>query len=161
MRKLLLGIALLLVLPAAAGGAGGTATNFTIRDLNGKHLRLSDFSKNVVLMSFWATWCKPCLAELRHLEKLYQKYRGKGFVVLAISMDGPESQAGVKPVVQKYRLSFPVAIDRETRVVKLYNPKHAAPFSVLIRRGKVVRTRETFQVSDLPAIEKEIQDLLR
>ncbi len=160
MRKLLLGMALLLVLPANAGGAGGTATNFTIRDLNGKHLRLSDFSKNVVLMSFWATWCKPCLAELRHLEKLYQKYRGKGFVVLAISMDGPESQAGVKPLVQKYRLSFPVAIDKETRVVKLYNPKHAAPFSVLIRRGKVVRTRETFQVSDLPAIEKEIQDLL-
>lgn len=161
MRTLLLGIALLLVLPARAGGAGGTATNFTVRDLNGKHLRLSDFSKNVVLMSFWATWCKPCLAELRHLEKLYQKYRGKGFVVLAISMDGPESQAGVKPMVQKYRLSFPVAIDRETRVVKLYNPKHAAPFSVLIRRGKVVRTRESFQVSDLPAIEKEIQDLLR
>ena len=52
-------------------------------------------------------------------------------------------------------------IDRETRVVKYYNPKHAAPFSVLIRKGKVIKTRESFQVSDLPAIEKEIQDNLR
>jgi peroxiredoxin len=158
-RTLLL-LAAVLLLPAVAR-AESTATNFTIRDLNGKHIRLSDFSKNVVLMSFWATWCKPCIAELRHLEKLYQKYKAKGFVVLAISMDGPESQAGVKPAVQRYSWTFPVAIDKETRVVKLYNPKHAAPFSVLMRRGKVVRTRESFQVSDLPAIEKEIQDLLR
>ncbi len=98
MRSLVLGIALLAA-PAAAGAAGGTATNFTIRDLDGKHVRLSDYGKNVVLMNFWATWCKGCTGELRHLEKLYQKYKVKGFVVLAISMDGPESQANVKPVV--------------------------------------------------------------
>jgi peroxiredoxin len=148
-----------LSVPVTAGG--GNATNFTVRDVNGKHLRLSDFEKQVVLMNFWATWCKPCLVELRHLEKLYQKYKSKGFVVLAISMDGPETQAGVKPVVQQYKLTFPVAIDRDTRVVKLYNPKHNAPFSVLLRKGKVVKTRETFQVSDLPAIEKDIRDQLR
>jgi peroxiredoxin len=145
----------------ASARSGGTATNFTLRDLNGKHLRLSDFKENLLLMSFWATWCKPCLVELKHLEKLYGKYKKKGFVVLGISMDGPETQASVKPTVQRYKLSFPIAIDRETRVVKFYNPKHAAPFSVLIRKGKVVKTRESFQVSDLPAIEKEIQDNLR
>ncbi len=139
----------------------GTATNFTLRDLNGKHIRLSDFQKNLLLISFWATWCKPCLVELKHLEKLYGKYKGKGFVVLGISMDGPETQANVKPTVQQYKLSYPIAIDRETRVVKYYNPKHAAPFSVLIKKGKVIKTRESFQVSDLPAIEKEIQDNLR
>ncbi len=158
MRALAFALALLSATPAHAQGG---LTNFTVRDLNGKHVRLTDFGKSVLLMSFWATWCKPCLNELRHLDKLYQKYKGKGFVVLAISMDGPETQASVKPVVQKYGLTFPVAIDKETRVVKLYNAKHAAPFSVLFRRGKLVKTRESFQVSDLPAIEKEIQDLLR
>ncbi len=160
MRTLAVLLVASLLAPALAH-AESTATNFTLRDLGGKHIRLSDYGKNVVLMSFWATWCKPCITELRHLQKLYDKHKGKGFVVLAISMDGPESQAGVKPVVQKYGLSFPVAVDKETKVVKLYNPKHAAPFSVTLRRGKVVRTRESFQVSDLPAIEKEIQDLLR
>jgi peroxiredoxin len=159
MRTLVVLVAASLLAPALAH-AEGTATNFTIRDLSGKHIRLSDFSKDVVLMSFWATWCKPCVAELRHLEKLYQKYKAKGLVVLAISMDGPESQANVKPTVQRYGWTFPVAVDKETRVVKLYNPRHAAPFSVMLRRGKVVRTRESFQVSDLPTIEKEIQDLL-
>jgi peroxiredoxin len=159
--RLILAIACLLAFPAAVRSQGGTATNFTIRDLTGKHLRLSDFKKNVVLMYFWATWCKHCTGELRHLEKLYRRHKARGFVVLAISMDGPESQAGVKPVVQRYDLTFPVAIDRETKVVKLYNPKHAAPFSVMLRRGTVVRMRESFQGSDLPAVEKEILDFLR
>jgi peroxiredoxin len=159
--RLTVAVTCLLAFPAPVRAQKGTATNFTIRDLGGKHLRLSDFKKNVVLMYFWATWCKGCTGELRHLEKLYRKYKAKGFVVLAISMDGPESQAGVKPVVQRDSLTFPVAIDRETTVVKLYNPKHAAPFFVMLRRGKVVRTREGFQVVDRPLIEKEIVELLR
>jgi peroxiredoxin len=156
-----LSLTMILAIATPAQAAGGGATNFTVRDLNGKHVRLSDFHKNVLLMSFWATWCKPCIVELRHLEKLYQKYKAKGFVVLAVSMDGPETQAGVKPVVQTNRLTFPVVVDHETRIVKLYNPKHAAPFSLLFKKGKLIKTREGFQVSDLPAIDKEIQDQLR
>jgi peroxiredoxin len=136
-------------------------TNFTVRDLNGKYVRLSDFDKNVLLMSFWATWCTPCLAEQKHLEKLYQKYKSKGFVVLGVSMDGPETQAKVKPFVQRYNLTYPVVIDQESTIVKLYNSKRSAPFSVYFKKGKLVKTREGFQVSDVPAIEKEIADLCK
>jgi peroxiredoxin len=156
----ILALALLLSLAPAAASAG-KATNFTVRDINGKYVRLSDFKKNVVLMNFWATWCKPCLVELKHLQKLYKKYRSKGFVVLAVSMDGPETRAKVKPFVKRYKLKYPVVVDKETRIVKLYNPKRAAPFSVFIKKGKVVKTREGFQVSDLPAIEKEIKGFLK
>jgi len=123
--RLDLDIVCLLAFSSRVHAQKGAATNFTIRDLAGRHLHLSDFKKNVVLMSFWATWCKGCTGKPRHLEKLYQKYKAKGFVVLAISMDGPESQANVKPVVQCYNLTFPVAIDREPMVVKLYNPTQA------------------------------------
>jgi peroxiredoxin len=154
-------VSILALSPVSARATGCGSTNFTVRDLNGKHVRLSDFNKNVLLMSFWATWCKPCIVELRHLEKLYQKYKSKGFVVLAVSLDGPETQANVKSVVQNYHFTFPVVIDHETRIVKLYNPKHAAPFSVLLKKGKQIKTREGFQVSDLPIIEKEIQALLK
>lgn len=139
----------------------GTATNFTLRDVSGKFVRLSDYSDKVVMMSFWAVWCKPCLVELKHLEKLYKKYSKKGFVVLGISIDGPETQAEVKPLVQRYKLTFPVAIDKEKRVVKLYNPKNAAPFSIIFKNNKKIKTREGFQVSDVEAIEKEIADLLK
>lgn len=149
------------LLGAGTALAGGKATNFTVRDIKGKRVRLSDFKNKLVYMSFWATWCKPCLIELKHLQKFYDKYKKRGFVVLAVSMDGPESRAKVKPIVRRYRLKFPVVIDKETRIVKLYNPKRSAPFSVLISRGRVVKTREGFQVSDLPAVEKEIVDHLK
>ena len=146
---------------ALAGKRGGKATNFTLRDIKGKYVRLSDFKKDLVLMSFWATWCKPCLTELKHLNKLYKKYKSRGFVVLAISIDGPESRAKVKPTVRRYKFKFPVAIDKEKRVVKLYNPKNAAPYTVYIKKGRIIKTREGFQVSDLPAIENEIKKLLK
>lgn len=146
---------------AAPAEAGGKATNFTVRDIKGKYVRLSDFSHKGVLMNFWATWCKPCLIELKHLQKLYKKYKSKGFVVLAVSMDGPETRAKVKSLVKRYKLTFPVVIDKETRIVKLYNPKNAAPFSVFIKKGKVTKTREGFQVSDISAIEKEVKDLIK
>ncbi|MCC6748269.1 MAG: TlpA family protein disulfide reductase [Deltaproteobacteria bacterium] len=161
MRRLL-GAALvggLLLVAPWPGGAG--TTNFTVRDLNGRYLRLSDYDKNVVLMSFWTTWCKPCLVELRHLDKFYRKYKDKGFVVLGVAMDGPETQAKVSPTVRSYRLGFPVFIDTDSQVVKLYNTKRAQPFSVLIKGGKVVKTRAAFQLSDLPEIEREIQALLK
>ena len=160
MRLAVVAFSVLVALSPASADAR-KATNFTVRDVNGRYVRLSDFGDKVVLMSFWATWCKPCLVELKHLQKLYKKYRSKGFVVLAVSMDGPETRAKVKPFVKRYKLRYPVVVDSETRVVKLYNPKHAAPFSVLLKKGRVVKSREGFQVSDLPAIEKEIRDLLK
>ncbi len=157
----ILGLTLGVGLAAPAEAAGGKATNFTVRDIKGKYVRLSDFSQKGVLMNFWATWCKPCLIELKHLQKLYKKYKSKGFVVLAVSMDGPETRAKVKSLVKRYKLTFPVVIDKETRIVKLYNPKNAAPFSVFIKKGKVTKTREGFQVSDISAIEKEVKDLIK
>lgn len=160
LRTLLLN-AIIVAVPIMAHATDNKSTNFTVRDLKGKHLRLSDFKHQLVLMAFWATWCKPCLVELQHLEKLYQKYKGKGLIVLGVSIDSPESQASVKPMVQRYNLSFPIVIDRETRIVKLYNPKHAAPFTVMLKQGKKIKSREGFQLSDLPMIEKELQELLR
>jgi peroxiredoxin len=152
-------LASLLGAPAPARGKG-KVTNFTVRDLKGKYVRLSDFKDKAVIMSFWATWCRPCIKELKHLQRFYKKYKSKGFVVLAISIDGPETWAKVKPFVKRYKWTFPVAIDKDKRVVKLYNPKNAAPFSVFFKKGKLIRTREGFNVSDVSLMEKEIKELL-
>jgi peroxiredoxin len=146
--------------PGAPGGAGG-APDFALRDLAGRTVRLSDQRGKVVLVNFWATWCVPCAAELPHLQRLYEKYRDRGFVVLAISMDGPESSAEVDPRARRYGLTFPVLVDEETRVVGVYNPKRTAPFSVFIDRGgHVVATREGFHAGDEVAVESEVSSLV-
>ena len=96
-----------------------------------------------------------------HLERLYKTYREQGLVVLAISMDGPESSANVDPHARRYGLTFPVLLDEETRVVGVYNPKRTAPFTVLIGRdGVVAKRREGYHAGDEVGLEAEIRALL-
>ena len=158
-------VPLLFVFACAAqqtSGVSGGASDFSLRDTEGRVVRLSDYlGKQVVLLNFWATWCVPCAAELPHLQTMYEANKDKGFVVLAISMDGPESVAGVAPQARQYGLTFPVLLDEETRVVGVYNPKRAAPFNVLIGRdGKIAKTREGYSSGDEVAMEADVRALL-
>jgi peroxiredoxin len=143
------------------GGSGDSGRDFTLSTTDGRTARLSDHLGEVVLINFWATWCVPCAAELPHLQRLYETYSDQGFVVLAISMDGPESAANVNPQVRRYGLTFPVLLDEETRVVGVYNPKRTAPFSVLIGPdGNIVKTRAGYSAGDEVALEADIRELL-
>jgi thiol-disulfide isomerase/thioredoxin len=63
------------------------ASDFSLQDMSGKTVRLSDYKGKVVLLEFWATWCPPCRASVPGLEKLHKAYKDKGLVLLAVSMD--------------------------------------------------------------------------
>jgi peroxiredoxin len=142
---------------------GGAASDFTLRDTDGKNVHLSDYlNHDVIFIDFWATWCVPCEAELPHLEALYKQYKDKGFVVLGIAMDGPETIAQVGPFARRYDLSFPVLLDEETKVVAVYNPKRTAPLSVLIdRKGQIARVRSGFSSGDEKLIEEDVRSLVQ
>lgn len=147
------------------GGAGrrsaGDAPDFSLRDLSGRTVRLSDHRGKVVLVNFWATWCVPCRVELPHLERLHRQYAAQGLVVLGVSIDGPDSAAEVDPQARRYGLTFPVLMDQDTRVVALYNPKKTAPFTVIIGRdGAVARRREGYHAGDEVRVEADIKTLL-
>ena len=142
--------------------AGAQASDFTLRDLDGRDVHLSDYFGKVVLIDFWATWCVPCAAELPQLERLYEENKDAGFVVLGVAMDGPESVAQVGPFARRYGLSFPVLLDEETRVVGVYNPKRVAPMTVLIdRRGLIARVRNGYNAGDEKLIADDVASLLR
>tara|TARA_R110002124_G_scaffold219424_1_gene385308 strand:- start:16346 stop:16945 length:600 start_codon:yes stop_codon:yes gene_type:complete len=66
---------------------GSTAPDFTLPDLNGKSVSLSDFEGKTVLLTFWASWCPTCRAENKHLADIYPEYKDKGFEILAVSLD--------------------------------------------------------------------------
>ena len=145
----------------AAAATGAPAADFTLRDVEGRSVRLSDYRGQVVMLDFWATWCQPCEAEIPHLQELYSKYKAQGFVVLGVSMDGPETIANVGPFARRYGLEFPVLLDEETRVTGIYNPKRSAPLSVLIdRNGRLAQTRTGYNVGDEKLIEADVQRLL-
>jgi peroxiredoxin len=141
---------------------GAHASDFTLRDVEGKQVHLSDYGGKVVLLDFWATWCVPCAAELPQLQKLYDARKNDGFVVLGIAMDGPESVAQVVPFARRYNLTFPTLLDEETRVVNVYNPKRVAPMTVLIdRRGIIARVRNGYNAGDEKLVADDVANLLK
>lgn len=138
------------------------ATDFTGRDVDGKTVRLSDYlGKQVVLLDFWSTYCEPCKAEMPHLRRIYDAHKAKGFVVMAISMDGPETIAEVPAFARRNGMTFPVVLDEDSTIASLYNPKKSAPLSVLIdKSGKVVRVHEGYNAGDEDVLEKHLRELL-
>jgi peroxiredoxin len=136
--------------------------DFELPKLGGGSARLSShFGKDVVLVDFWATFCKPCLRAMPELDALYRARQARGFVVLGVSIDGPGSAAEVQAEVARLGVSFPILLDEESRAVSLYNPRATAPFSVLIGRdGRVLAKREGYTTGSHDALERDVDAAL-
>ena len=122
-----------LIKPSRAQAAKG----FTVPSPNGKTLRLADYKGNVVFLNFWATWCPPCKEEMPAMERLYQRYKAKGFVVLAVSVDA-EGAPIVIPFVTEHKLTFPIGLDPKMTLAERYGVR-GLPTSFLVdRKGTLV-----------------------
>jgi peroxiredoxin len=147
---------------ASPEGASALPPDFELPRLGGGTERLSaHFRKHVVLVDFWATFCKPCLRAMPELDALYRARKARGFVVLGVSIDGPGSTAEVQAEVARLGVSFPILLDEESRAVSLYNPRASAPFSVLIARdGRVLAKREGYTTGSHGALAADIDAAL-
>src|SRR5262249_47606158 len=84
--------------------------DFTLPDVQGKVVRLSDLRGRPVLINLWATWCYPCREEMPSMNALYKDYHAKGLAIVAIAMD-VEGKPVVAPFMQAYGLTFQVLLD--------------------------------------------------
>jgi peroxiredoxin len=73
--------------PPEGVNVGQTAVDFTLDDLSGEPVSLSDFRGHVVMLEFWATWCTPCTSSMPHLESLRATYASEGLVLIGVSQD--------------------------------------------------------------------------
>ena len=125
------------IVPGEAQTREAFPLEFTLTDLEGQAIRLSDLRGQVVLLNFWATWCPPCRAEMPSMQALYQKYREQGLAILAISSD-VEGKDRVAPFIEKRGFSFPVLVDPRN-VVGTRVRVGGIPTSYLLdKQGRVV-----------------------
>ncbi|MEQ1845398.1 MAG: TlpA disulfide reductase family protein, partial [Nitrospira sp.] len=110
--------------------------DFRLVDLEGKQQSLSQYRGKVVLVNFWATWCKPCTTEMPAMQTTYDKLREKGFVVLAINE--LEDEAKVRDHIKQYGHTFPVLLDRDNKVANQFGV-FGLPVSVFIDEKGVVQ----------------------
>jgi peroxiredoxin len=135
------------------------APDFTLRSLDGPNLRLAEQRGRVVLVNFWATWCGPCKQEMPHLNRLYDKYRSSGFVLLGVNVDeSPQLAAGT---AGRMGLRFPVLFDADKTVSKLYDLQ-SMPATVLIDRdGKVRFLHRGYRDGLEQSYERQIRELVK
>ncbi|HEU0203684.1 MAG TPA: TlpA disulfide reductase family protein [Burkholderiaceae bacterium] len=146
-------------LAAASIAPAQRAPDFTLRTLNGPNLRLQEQRGQVVMVNFWATWCGPCLVEMPHLNRLYEKYRSSGFVLLGVNIDEDSRQAAT--LANRLGLRFPVLLDAEKKVSRLYDLS-TMPSTVLIDRdGRVRHIHRGYRDGYEATYEKQIRDLLK
>lgn len=116
--------AALMVFPLLGGMAkkpplvGGAAPQFQLEALNGKPVQISDYRGNVVLLNFWATWCKPCTEEMPEIQAAYEAYKDQGFVVLGVNFG--EKREKAEKLVKKMGLTFPILLDEDVEVAEYY-----------------------------------------
>lgn len=89
------------------------APGFVLRGIDEQSINLADYKGKVVVLNFWATFCRPCRVEMPSLESLANTYRGADVVVLAISLD-EDKDVAIKKLITKMGLTFPVALDGES-----------------------------------------------
>lgn len=140
----------------------GALSGLVIDQVKGGSVKFSDFvGKKPIVISFWATFCKPCKAEMPFLQKLHETYGAQGLVVVGISLDTPETEAGVRTFLDKNRFTYTQCIDRQSQALDVLNPKSVLPYLVLVdKSGKIVMTKDGFTVGDQPALEQKVKALL-
>jgi peroxiredoxin len=144
------------------GATTGPASDFSLRTTTGETFRLGDhLRQDVIVLSFWTSFCPSCRNELTQLEELYKELGEQGLLIVAVALDPPETVADVRTVSERLGFTFPVVLDQESTVAGLYNPRGATPFTVLIDgQGRRVWAHEGFVAGDAEDIENRIRALL-
>jgi len=113
------------------------APRYDVTTLDGARLTPESLRGSVVLVNVWATWCGPCRAEMPLLERMYERHRDEGFVILGLSVDRAPAEA-VRAFARQRGVTYPIAVVGPDGV-SAFGGVHGYPTSFLIDRGGVVR----------------------
>ncbi len=161
--KMVVLCALALVLFLVAGcplkeqeGARVIAPDFSLPDLSGRTIKLSDLRGKVVLVEFWATWCPPCREALPGMERLYEAYHDKGLDILAISMDDGDWDE-VSRFVKAHGMRYPV-LKGDEKVSNEYMVRVIPSLYLVDREGRIAK--QFIGGGGEDALAKEVRALL-
>ncbi len=123
---------------AGAVKEGAKAVNFTLKDMQDKEVKLSDYAGKVVLLNFWATWCPPCREEIPSMAKLNEQMAGKPFQMLCVSIDDG-GKADVLAFFKKEGVTLPALSDPDSEVGRQYGITGVPESFIIDKQGKIVK----------------------
>ena len=135
----------------------GNAPDFTLPDLDGNSVTLSDFRGKVIILNFWATWCPPCRMEIPDFIELYENYKDEGLLIIGVNLDRGATRS-VKEFSEKYKINYPVVLGN-VNVTQDYGGIRAIPTTFVIdRKGNIKEKYVGYQPR--ATFEKAVKRLL-
>lgn len=104
--------------------------------LSGQNTQLSKLGAKVTIVTFWATWCAPCVTEMPSIERLYQRYKGQGLDIIAVDLDD-KPDAVVPKMIKKLGISFPIYVDLDQSLATLFGIE-GIPLTMVIDKNRKV-----------------------
>jgi len=141
---------------------GDTAPSFSITDTSGTKCVLDDLRGKVVLVTFFATWCGPCLLELPHIQKLWDDNReNDDFVLIAIAIGREDTNESVAAFQSKHGYTFPMASDPQRASYSLFAAELIPRTYLVSRDGTICFTSTGFYEEESARLQRELAKQLR
>lgn len=135
-----------------------SAPEFKLSDLNDNVVKLSDHKDKTVLLFFWTTWWTWCKKEVPSLINIYEKYKDKGFVILAINIK--EKRKTVNKYAQKSKIPFPILLDVQGKVATQYGARGTPSHFFVNQYGMITAAAIGYKDFNNKSVEKLIEHLI-
>lgn len=132
-----------LLLAVQTGFGQNIPKNLAVKQLDNSEILMQDvLGEGTVIMTFWATWCKPCLSELSALQDIEEDWKGKVRIV-AVSIDDARAVSKVKSLAKGKRWPFEVVLDQNQELYKSLNLT-SIPYVLIVKNGETVWTHSGY-----------------
>lgn len=135
--------------------AGEYENSFTLEDIKGDEVALSDFSSDVIVLNFWATWCPPCREEIPDFIAVYNNYKDEGVQFIGVSN---EDIATIKDFASEYGINYILLVDRNSVITNQWGIRAIPTTFILDGNGQIIY--KNVGMMSREQLEGAIEDLL-
>ena len=135
------------------------APDFLLMDMDGQQHSLKQYRGKVVIINFWATWCPPCIHEMPSLQKLYEEFKSRSLVVLAINQWEDEDRVFEFMGRLNPAPTFPILFDSDSKLSELYKVQGLPSTYIINKQGKIVYRAKGGRDFDHPEIMGKVRAL--
>mgnify|MGYP001827329257 CR=1 FL=1 len=132
--------------------------NISLKNLEGKTVSIAELakSKDVKVLSFWATWCVPCINELDAISEVYEDWQDETNVeVIAISTDDSRTKKRIRPLVNGKDWEYQILLDENQDLKRAFNIS-SIPHTIVVKNGKIIYRHSGYT----PGAEEDLYEVI-